>query len=108
GRLELDAAIIQVRQWFKASPVEPCVECVDLTQMEVAERARADLRMADGPHGEADRAVSKIVPPIHPDTARGERMVLNLFFEEKDDRWFRGDRHLRMLLRRLLLGKPWI
>ncbi|MGY8665105.1 glycosyltransferase family 1 protein [Bradyrhizobium sp. UFLA05-109] len=35
-------------------------------------------------------------------------MVLNLFFEEKDDRWFRGDRHLRMLLRRVLLGKPWI
>ncbi|MGY8682850.1 glycosyltransferase [Bradyrhizobium sp. UFLA05-153] len=35
-------------------------------------------------------------------------MVLNLFFEERDDRWFRGDRHLRPLLRRLLFGKPWI
>ncbi|MCP3460205.1 glycosyltransferase [Bradyrhizobium sp. CCGUVB23] len=52
--------------------------------------------------------MSATLHPSRPETSRGERMVLNLFFEEKDDRWFRGDRHLRTWLRRLLLGKPWI
>jgi hypothetical protein len=33
-------------------------------------------------------------------------MMLNLFFEDKDDRWFPGDRHLRRISRRLLFGKP--
>ena len=73
--------------------------------MEVVERVRADVHMADGLRG--GNAVSATLPPTH-DKASGEPMVLNLFYEEKDDRWFRGDRHLRPLLRRLLLGKPWI
>jgi hypothetical protein len=33
-------------------------------------------------------------------------MMLNLFFEDKDDRWFPGDRHVRRISRRLLFGKP--
>ncbi|HEY0327601.1 MAG TPA: glycosyltransferase family 1 protein [Rhodopseudomonas sp.] len=33
-------------------------------------------------------------------------MILNLFYEEKEDRWLPGDRHVRSLLRRLLIGKP--
>lgn len=33
-------------------------------------------------------------------------MILNLFYEEKDDRWFPGDRHARALIRQMLLGKP--
>lgn len=33
-------------------------------------------------------------------------MILNLFFEDKDDRWFSGDRHIRQALRRVLFGKP--
>ena len=33
-------------------------------------------------------------------------MVLNLFYEDKDDRWFPGDRHLRRMARRMLLGEP--
>src|SRR3569832_1822738 len=35
-----------------------------------------------------------------------DAMILNLFYEDKDDRWFPGDRHLRRLARRLLLGEP--
>src|SRR5579863_1919620 len=27
-------------------------------------------------------------------------MVLNLFYEDKDDRWFPGDRHIRQISRR--------
>jgi hypothetical protein len=33
-------------------------------------------------------------------------MILNLFFEDKADRWFSGDRHIRRTIRRLLFGKP--
>ena len=33
-------------------------------------------------------------------------MILNLFFEDKDDRWFPGDRHIRQAFRRVLFGKP--
>jgi hypothetical protein len=33
-------------------------------------------------------------------------MILNLFFEDKDDRWFSGDRHIRQAMRRVLFGKP--
>lgn len=33
-------------------------------------------------------------------------MILNLFYEDKDDRWFPGDRHLRRTARRILFGKP--
>jgi hypothetical protein len=33
-------------------------------------------------------------------------MILNLFFEDKNDRWFSGDRHVRQAIRRVLLGKP--
>ena len=33
-------------------------------------------------------------------------MILNLFYEDKDDRWFPGDRHLRRMARRMLLGEP--
>jgi hypothetical protein len=39
-----------------------------------------------------------------PNHERG--MVLNLFYEDKDDRWFPGDRHIRQFSRRLLCGKP--
>lgn len=35
-----------------------------------------------------------------------DELVLNLFFEDKDDRWFPGDRHLRRMARRMLLGEP--
>ncbi|MGY3148512.1 glycosyltransferase involved in cell wall biosynthesis [Bradyrhizobium sp. USDA 3397] len=35
-----------------------------------------------------------------------DTMILNLFYEDKDDRWFPGDRHLRRIARRLLLGEP--
>src|SRR3954451_14415856 len=35
-----------------------------------------------------------------------DAMVLNLFSEDKDDRWFPGDRHLRRMARRMLLGEP--
>ncbi|WP_035997381.1 glycosyltransferase [Bradyrhizobium yuanmingense] len=35
-----------------------------------------------------------------------DTMILNLFYEDKDDRWFPGDRHLRRIVRRLLLGEP--
>ncbi len=38
---------------------------------------------------------------------RGESDVtLNLFFEDKDDRWLPWDRYPRRLIRRLLLGRP--
>ena len=33
-------------------------------------------------------------------------MTLNLFFEDKDDRWLPWDRYPRRLIRRLLLGRP--
>jgi hypothetical protein len=33
-------------------------------------------------------------------------VILNLFYEEKDDRWLPGDRHARNLMNRLFLGKP--
>ncbi|MDE5445647.1 glycosyltransferase family 1 protein [Bradyrhizobium sp. CSA207] len=69
--------------------------------MDVAERTR--VTPASLLHGGADAALV----PAAPATDR-ERMVLNLFFEEQDDRWFPGDRHIRPLLRRMLLGKPWI
>lgn len=70
--------------------------------MDVAERTRA--KSASLPRGDA------IAPsvPAHPGPQDRDRMVLNLFFEERDDRWFPGDRHLRPLLRRLLLGKSFI
>lgn len=41
---------------------------------------------------------------IAPGNANG--MILNLFFEDKDDRWFPGDRHIRKTIRHLLFGKP--
>lgn len=39
-----------------------------------------------------------------PENAGG--MTLNLFYQDKDDRWFPGDRHLRQVSRRILFGKP--
>lgn len=33
-------------------------------------------------------------------------LVLNLFYEDKNDRWFPGDRHLRRMARRMLFGEP--
>ena len=33
-------------------------------------------------------------------------MVLNLFYEDKDDRWFPGDRHLRRMARKMVFGEP--
>src|SRR5215510_7237713 len=68
--------------------------------MDVAERIRANP--ADLPHGGVDAPLVPAAP------AGGERMTLNLFFEERDDRWFPGDRRIRPLLRRMLLGKSWI
>ncbi|MBR0775190.1 glycosyltransferase [Bradyrhizobium diazoefficiens] len=69
--------------------------------MDVAEPITA--KAASLPHGGTD---ASLVP--EPPGPAGERMVLNLFFEERDDRWFPGDRHVRPLLRRMLLGRSWI
>lgn len=68
--------------------------------MDVAERMRANR--ASLPDGGGDASLVPAAP------GGGERMTLNLFFEERDDRWFPGDRHVRPLLRRMLLGKSWI
>src|SRR5262249_33092778 len=87
---------------FKTSP--NCFQRVDVTDMDVAERAWA--RSDPVSHSGAGQAAT--LSPGGPATENGERMVLNLFFEERDDRWFPGDRHLRPLLRRMLLGKSWI
>lgn len=70
--------------------------------MHVVERARASA--ATLPHDGTDAPLV----PRDPGSGDGEPMVLNLFFEERDDRWFPGDRRVRPLLRRLLLGKTWI
>ncbi len=70
--------------------------------MDVAERIWANP--ASLPHGGTDAPLV----PADPATGGRERMVLNLFFEERDNRWFPGDRHIRPLLRRMLLGKSWI
>ena len=35
-----------------------------------------------------------------------DAMILNLFYEDKDDRWFPGDRHLRRMARKMLFGEP--
>lgn len=70
--------------------------------MDVAERTRANP--ASLPH---DGTGAPLVP-ADPATGARERMVLNLFFEERADRWFPGDRRIRPLLRRMLLGKSWI
>ncbi|RXH40562.1 glycosyltransferase [Bradyrhizobium zhanjiangense] len=70
--------------------------------MDVAERTRA--KPTSRPHRGADAPLV----PATPGMTGGDRMVLNLFFEERDDRWFPGDRHLRPLLRRLLLGKSYV
>ena len=67
--------------------------------MNVVERARASAAIL--PHDGTDA-------PLAPRDPGGEPMVLNLFFEERDDRWFPGDRRIRPLVRRLLLGKTWI
>lgn len=67
--------------------------------MDVDER-RANA--ASLPHGGTDAPLVPAVP-----AAGGEWMTLNLFFEERDDRWFPGDRHVRPLVRRILLGKSW-
>ncbi len=39
-------------------------------------------------------------------TRADRRLILNLFFEDKDDRWLPGDRYVRTFVRRLVLGKP--
>ena len=69
--------------------------------MDVAESLRASP--ASLPHGGTD---ASLVPA--PPADGGERMTLNLFFEERDDRWFPGDRRIRPLVRRMLFGKSWI
>ena len=69
--------------------------------MDVVERIRANPSSL--PHVGTD---ASLVPAAPAD--RGERMMLNLFFEEREDRWFPGDRHVRPLVRRMLLGKSWI
>jgi glycosyltransferase involved in cell wall biosynthesis len=70
--------------------------------MDVAERMRAKPALL--PNGGTDAPLV----PVAPDAGGGERMVLNLFFEERDDRWFPGDRHIRPLLRQMLLGKSFV
>lgn len=70
--------------------------------MDVVERIWATP--ASLPHGGTDAPLV----PADPATGGRERMVLNLFFEERDNRWFPGDRHIRPVLRRMLLGKSWI
>lgn len=67
--------------------------------MDVVERTGANP--VSLPHGGTD---ASLVPAGPMD----EQMTLNLFFEERDDRWFPGDRHVRPLVRRVLLGKSWI
>ena len=57
--------------------------------MDVAESLRASP--ASLPHGGTD---ASLVPA--PPADGGERMTLNLFFEERDDRWFPGDRRIRL------------
>ena len=74
---------------------------LDVTKMDVVERIRANPSSL--PHGRTD---APLVPAAPADG--GKRMTLNLFFEEREDRWFPGDRHVRPLLRRMLLGKSWI
>ncbi len=39
-------------------------------------------------------------------TRANERFILNLFFEDKDDRWLPWDRYVRTFVRRLVFGKP--
>ncbi|MBR1132800.1 glycosyltransferase [Bradyrhizobium iriomotense] len=70
--------------------------------MDVAERTRA--HPTSWPHGGTD---APLVPADFGTQGR-DRMVLNLFFEERDDRWFPGDRHIRPLLRRLVKGESFI
>ncbi|MBB4372453.1 hypothetical protein GGD63_005261 [Bradyrhizobium sp. cir1] len=70
--------------------------------MDVAERTRA--HPTSRPHGGTD---APLVPADFGSQNR-ERMVLNLFFEERDDRWLPGDRHIRPLLRRLVKGESFI
>ncbi|WFU28817.1 glycosyltransferase family 1 protein [Bradyrhizobium sp. CB1717] len=70
--------------------------------MDVAERTRA--HPTSSPHGGTD---APLVPADF-GAQRRDRMVLNLFFEERDDRWFPGDRHIRPLLRRLVKGESFI
>src|SRR3954453_20445750 len=70
--------------------------------MDVGERIRA--KPASLPQGGSDASLV----PADPAVGGNERMVLNLFFEERDDRWFPGDRHIRPLLRAMVLGKSWI
>jgi hypothetical protein len=79
---------------------------MDLAQMKVAERRPAVPPRAEILPRTANASVSvKERPPtLAPENDDG--MILNLFFEDKDDRWFAGDRHLRRILRRLLLGRP--
>ena len=69
--------------------------------MDVAERIRT-TSSASELSGDAGRLAT--LSPAGSRHGR-ERMILNLFFEERDDRWFPGDRHVRPWLRRLLYGK---
>ena len=39
-------------------------------------------------------------------TGNANGMILNLFYEDKEDRWLPWDRHIRPVIRRLLFGKP--
>jgi hypothetical protein len=91
----------------RAPKKKPCfrdvadlLECADVTDMDVAERIRANPAPLPRPGSDAS------LVPAEQGTAGG-RMVLNLFFEERDDRWFSGDRHIRPLLRRMLLKTSW-
>jgi hypothetical protein len=44
---------------------------------------------------------------VHSNISRSNGdLILNLFFEDKDDRWLPGDRYARQFVRRMLFGKP--
>lgn len=71
-----------------------------------AERRLAVLPRADFAPGMLKRSMPANERSGKSAAASEKAMILNLFFEDKDDRWFPGDRHVRRILRRLLLGTP--
>jgi hypothetical protein len=57
-------------------------------------------------HGEAGEVIDSVRGTIDAGyDADEDGMILNLFYEEKDDRWLPWDRYPRRVINRLLLGK---
>jgi hypothetical protein len=75
---------------------------MDAVRAKTFEFSRGDLPLAesDAPARASGWRHGKLGPEDM------DRMVLNLFYEDKDDRWFAGDRHLRRMVRRMLFGEP--